>query len=233
MGDDAHIIVVEDDPEIRALVTTYLAANGFRVGAASGSVELDRMIATSGEPDLIVLDVMLPGEDGLSICRRLRARSRVPILMLTARGDEVDRIVGLELGADDYLAKPFNPRELVARIRAILRRQGRINADHRRVRCGPIIVDLDARLVVAGDGQPIELTSAEFDLLACFVIRPGRVLSRDQLMDWTRGRRAEAFDRTIDVQLSRLRKKIEHGDTELIKTIRNAGYVLTVPVSEA
>ncbi|MBX9924981.1 MAG: response regulator [Hyphomicrobiaceae bacterium] len=233
MADDAHIIIVEDDPEIRALVTSYLSKNGFSVGAASGSVELDRMLATSGEPDLIVLDVMLPGEDGLAICRRLRARSRVPIMMLTARGDDVDRIVGLELGADDYLAKPFNPRELVARIRAILRRQGPIDAAHRRVRCGPIVVDLDARRVVNGDGQPIELTSAEFDLLACFVTRPGRVLSRDQLMDWTRGRRAEAFDRTIDVQLSRLRKKIEVGDLELIKTVRNAGYVLTVPVSEA
>lgn len=233
MADDAHIIIVEDDPEIRALVTSYLSNNGFSVGAASGSVELDRMLATSGEPDLIVLDVMLPGEDGLAICRRLRARSRVPIMMLTAKGDDVDRIVGLELGADDYLAKPFNPRELVARIRAILRRQGPIDATHRRVRCGPIVVDLDARQVVNGDGQAIELTSAEFDLLACFVTRPGRVLSRDQLMDWTRGRRAEAFDRTIDVQLSRLRKKIEVGDLELIKTVRNAGYVLTVPVSEA
>lgn len=227
-----RIIVVEDDPEIRALVGDYVGRNGFRVSLASGGLELDRLLLTEGEPDLVVLDLMLPGEDGLSICRRLRARSRLPILMLTAKGDDIDRIIGLELGADDYLPKPFNPRELIARIRAILRRQGPIDATRRRLRAGPITVDLDAREVAGDDGRAIELTSAEFDLLACFVTRPGRVLSRDQLMDWTRGRRADVFDRTIDVQLSRLRKKIEVGDAELIKTVRNAGYILTVAVTE-
>lgn len=232
MADEPNIFVVEDDPEIRGLLTDYLSKNGFRLAAAGGAVELDRLLSSSGEPDLIVLDVMLPGEDGLSICRRLRAKSRVPILMLTAKGDDIDRIVGLELGADDYLPKPFNPRELVARIRAILRRRGPIDVAHRRLKCGPLVVDLDGRTVAGDNGHPIELTSAEFDLLACFVTRPGRVLSRDQLMDWTRGRRADVFDRTIDVQLSRLRKKIEVGETELIKTVRNAGYVLTVPVGE-
>jgi two-component system OmpR family response regulator len=233
MTDDARILIVEDDPEIRVLVQQYLAKTGFRIDAASSANELDRLLTVNGEPDLIVLDIMLPGEDGLSICRRLRARSRVPILMLTARGDDVDRIVGLELGADDYLAKPFNPRELVARIRAILRRRSPVDPARRRIRVGPIIVDLDQRSVTGDTGQPIDLTSAEYDLLVCFISRPGRVLSRDQLMDWTRGRRAEVFDRTIDVQLSRLRKKVDTGEIELIKTVRNAGYILTVPVSEA
>jgi two-component system, OmpR family, response regulator len=234
MTEQPRIVVVEDDPEIRSLVADYLRRNGgFRVEPASGGTELDRFLTTYGDPDLIVLDVMLPGEDGLSICRRIRAGSRVPILMLTAKGDDIDRIVGLEMGADDYLPKPFNPRELLARIRAILRRNEPAPLVRRRVSAGPILVDLDARSVSMLDGTAIDLTSAEFDLLECFVTRPGRVLSRDQLMDWTRGRRAEALDRTIDVQLSRLRRKIETGDTVLIKTIRNAGYILAVDVKEA
>jgi two-component system, OmpR family, response regulator len=233
MSEQAAIIVVEDDAEIRSLVADYLRRQGFRVEVADGGAALDRHLSVSGDPDLIVLDVMLPGEDGLSICRRLRAASRVPILMLTAKGDDIDRIVGLEMGADDYLPKPFNPRELVARIRAILRRNAPRPVEAKRVRVGMLIVDLDRRAVSGADGCELELTSAEFDLLECFVTRPGRVLSRDQLMDWTRGRRAEALDRTIDVQLSRLRRKIETGDTALIKTIRNAGYILAVDVEEA
>jgi two-component system OmpR family response regulator len=217
-------------------VSAYLRKNGFLVDTGDGGVALDRFVATYGEPDLIVLDLMLPGEDGLSICRRLRAASRVPILMLTARGEDIDRIVGLEIGADDYLPKPFNPRELVARIRAILRRNEAPPAATRRLAFGPFLADLDARAVTGDDGRTIELTSAEFELLECFLQRPGRVLSRDQLMDWTRGRRAEALDRTIDVQMSRLRKKFEAagagtGDP-LIRTIRNAGYMLCVPVKE-
>jgi two-component system OmpR family response regulator len=180
-----------------------------------------------------VLDIMLPGEDGLSICRRLRAGSRVPILMLTARSEDIDRIVGLEMGADDYLPKPFNPRELVARIRAILRRAEAPPVERRRLIVnGDLLVDLDARSVARVDGAAIALTSAEFDLLECFLTRPRRVLSREQLMDWTRGRQAEPLDRTIDVQVSRLRKKIERG-TELIKTVRNAGYLLAATVGEA
>jgi two-component system, OmpR family, response regulator len=232
MSEQARIVVVEDDPEIRVLVADYLRKQGFKVDAADGGAALDRYLSQAGEPDLIILDVMLPGEDGLSICRRLRAASRIPILMLTAKGDDIDRIVGLEMGADDYLPKPFNPRELVARIRAILRRNEPRPMAAKRLRVGPLVVDLDRRAVTAADGADIELTSAEFDLLECFVTRPGRVLSRDQLMDWTRGRRAEALDRTIDVQLSRLRRKIETGDAVLIKTIRNAGYVLSVDVGE-
>jgi two-component system, OmpR family, response regulator len=230
MSDQPHILVVEDDAEIRSLVASYLGRHGMRVDTAPGAPQLDHFLATQAEPDLIVLDVMLPGEDGLSICRRLRARYAVPILMLTAKGDEIDRIVGLEMGADDYLPKPFSPRELVARIRAILRRHDQKPVNARRLSAGPLRVDLDARAVTFADGTDISLTAAEFDLLECFVTRPGRVLSRDQLMDWTRGRRADVFDRTIDVQLSRLRKKIEAGGAPLIKTVRNAGYILAVPV---
>jgi two-component system, OmpR family, response regulator len=180
-----------------------------------------------------VLDIMLPGEDGLSICRRLRAASRVPILMLTAKGEDIDRIVGLEMGADDYLPKPFNPRELVARIRAILRRAEPPPIESRRFLVNATLsVDLDKRHVAHADGSELSLTSAEFDLLGCFVTRPNRVLSREQLMDWTRRRQADPLDRTIDVQVSRLRKKIER-DGELIKTVRSAGYVFTGSVKEA
>jgi two-component system, OmpR family, response regulator len=232
MNGQPRIIVAEDDAEIRSLVADYLRKNGFRVDVADGGAALDRHLAAAGEPDLIVLDVMMPGEDGLAICRRLRASSRVPILMLTAKSDDIDRIIGLEMGADDYLPKPFNPRELVARIRAILRRNEPREIKAKKLRAGMLTVDLDRRTVTGADGAELELTSAEFELLECFVTRPGRVLSRDQLMDWTRGRRAEALDRTIDVQLSRLRRKIEAGEETVIKTIRNAGYMLSVDVEE-
>ncbi len=234
MSRQPRIVVVEDDPEIRSLLKDYLQRQGFRVDAADGAPALDRLMAQLGEPDLVVLDIMLPGEDGLSICRRLRAASRVPIIMLTARGEDIDRIIGLEIGADDYMAKPFNPRELTARIRAVLRRlEGPAEPRRRRLVVGGYVVDLDNRTAIDPSGVAVELTAADFDLLACFVTRPGRVLSRDQLMDLTRGRRAEAVDRTIDVQVSRLRKKLETGPESLIKTVRSAGYVLAVPVEEA
>ncbi|MFM9940549.1 MAG: response regulator [Hyphomicrobiaceae bacterium] len=232
MPERSHILVIEDDPEIRTLLHGYLVRQGFRADVGDGGAALDRFRANYGDPDLIVLDVMLPGEDGLSICRRIRAASRVPILMLTARGEDIDRIIGLEIGADDYMAKPFNPRELVARIRAILRRNEPQPIARRQLRLGDLVIDLDARSVANPEQGALALTSAEFDLLECFVTRPGRVLSRDQLMDWTRGRRSEATDRTIDVQVSRLRKKIETRDNPLIKTIRNAGYQLCQPVEE-
>jgi two-component system OmpR family response regulator len=234
MSRQPRIVVVEDDPEIRTLLKDYLQRQGFRVDAADGAPALGRLVAQLGEPDLVVLDIMLPGEDGLSICRRLRAGSRVPIIMLTARGEDIDRIVGLEIGADDYMPKPFNPRELTARIRAVLRRlDGPAEPRRRRLAVGGYVVDLESRTVVDAGGVMADLTAADFDLLACFVTRPGRVLSRDQLMDLTRGRRAEALDRTIDVQVSRLRKKLETGPEPLIKTVRSAGYVLAVPVEEA
>jgi two-component system, OmpR family, response regulator len=232
MSDKPHIYVVEDDPEIRSLLAGFLGRNGFRIDVADGGSALDRLRQTYGEPDLIVLDVMLPGEDGLSICRRIRAASRVPVIMLTARGEDIDRIIGLEIGADDYMAKPFNPRELVARIRAVLRRNEPAPAAHRRLAAGPLTIDLDARSVAHAQTGMLDLTGAEFDLLECFAVHPNRVLSRDQLMDWTRGRRSEAADRTIDVQLSRLRKKIEKSDDALIKTVRGSGYMFCGAVKE-
>jgi two-component system OmpR family response regulator len=232
MSERPRIFVVEDDPEIRSLLQDYLQRNGFRVHVGDGGAALDRFRTTLGEPDLIVLDIMLPGEDGLSICRRLRASSRVPIVMLTARGEDIDRIVGLEIGADDYLPKPFNPRELVARIRAILRRNEPAPPQSRRLMVGEFVVDLDARSVTHQINGEVDLTSAEFDLLQCFVTRPGRVLTRDQLMDWTRDRRFDPLDRTIDVQISRLRKKLAADAESLIKTVRNTGYLLAAPVTE-
>ena len=227
-----RILVIEDDADIRELVQDYLQRQGFRVDVGDGGAALDRFRSMIGEPDLIVLDIMLPGEDGLSLCRRIRASSRVPILMLTARSEDVDRIVGLEMGADDYLGKPFNPRELTARIRAILRRREPDPIARRRLAVGGILVDLEARSVVHAREGVLALTSAEFDLLECFLTRPQRVLSREQLMDWTRGRRAAPLDRTIDVQVSRLRKKIEGCGETLIKTVRNAGYMLCAAVEE-
>ncbi|MGL4489058.1 MAG: response regulator [Rhizobiaceae bacterium] len=233
MTEKPHVYVVEDDPEIRTLLAGFLGRNGFRADTADGGTALDRLRQVYGEPDMIVLDVMMPGEDGLSICRRLRAASRVPIIMLTARGEDIDRIIGLEIGADDYMAKPFNPRELVARIRAVLRRNEPLPVAHRRLAAGPLVVDLDARSVVLEGSESLELTGAEFDLLECFVTHPNRVLSRDQLMNWTRGRRSEASDRTIDVQLSRLRKKIEQDGEVLIKTVRSSGYMFCATVKES
>jgi two-component system OmpR family response regulator len=231
---EPRIIVVEDDREIRALLEPILVREGFLVHLAESGSVLDRLVDRHGMPDAIVLDLMLPGEDGLSICRRLRASSAVPIIMVTAKGEDIDRIVGLEIGADDYLPKPFNPRELIARIRAVLRRSKAPLARARKRLVGGLSVDLDAR-TVALDGEDIELTSAEFELLACFIERPNRVLSRDQLMDWTRGRDAAVpLDRTMDVQISRLRKKLQR-DTlpDLFKTVRNAGYILVQPVEDA
>ena len=229
------ILFVEDDRDIRTLLADFLTREGFSVEVAEDSAAADRVLARF-KPDLVILDIMLPGEDGLSICRRLRARSAVPIIMLTARNDDVDRIVGLELGADDYLGKPFNPRELLARVRAILRRADRSGsappANRRRSFAG-FVVDLDARSVDTKDGTRVPLTAAEFDLLACFVERPRRVLTRDQLLDWTRGRSADPFDRTIDVTVSRLRKKLEGADpasATVVTTVRNGGYLLSAEV---
>ncbi|HEY4199785.1 MAG TPA: response regulator transcription factor [Devosiaceae bacterium] len=226
-----RISIVEDDPEIRRLLLARLEKEDFRVDAANGGAGFDRLVLSRGFPDLVILDIMLPGEDGFSICRRIRAQSRVPIIMLTARGDDIDRIVGLELGADDYVAKPFNPRELVARIRAILRRIEPLPLERERYRLGPLEVDISARAVVLATGETVDLTAGEFDLLGCFLSRPQRVLSREQLIEWTRGRDADPFDRTIDVQMSRLRRKLtEAGADGLFKTIRNAGYILTESV---
>jgi two-component system, OmpR family, response regulator len=231
---DALIVLVEDDKEIQRLVRDLLVREGFSVEVAESGAALDQVLAGQ-RPDLVILDLMLPGEDGLSICRRLRARGgSVPILMLTAKADPIDRVVGLEMGADDYLAKPFNPRELLARVRALLRRaRGTADAEpNRRYAFAGLVIDLDVRRLSTEAGEPIGLTSAEFELLTCFVQRPRRVLTRDQLLDWTRGRMAEAYDRTIDMTISRLRKKIEAvtPGLELISTVRNNGYLFVHPV---
>lgn len=205
------------------------------VELAEDGQEMDRVLERL-VPDLVVLDLMLPGEDGLSICRRLRATGDMPILMLTAKGDETDRVVGLEIGADDYVVKPFGSRELLARIRALLRRSTPrpVQAMTRRFAFDRFIADLDARQLMTETGEFVSLTSAEFELLSCFVIRPRRVLSRDQILDWTHGRSADPFDRTVDILVSRLRKKLDalSPGCNLINTIRNGGYLLTVPVRQ-
>ena len=233
--ESAHIAVVEDDPEIRTMVVALLGREGFRAKGFRTADAFDRA-ALHERFDLAVLDVMLPGEDGLSLCRRLRAAGDIGVLMVTARGDDVDRIVGLEIGADDYLAKPFNPRELVARARAILRRTqgapgaGRIATPECYGFAGWRL-DLGARTLDAPDGSAIELTGGEFDLLACFARHPQRVLNRDQLLDWTRGRLPGPFDRAVDVQVGRLRRKLAaRGGDALIKTVRGGGYQFTATV---
>jgi DNA-binding response OmpR family regulator len=238
----ASVLMVEDDPEISRLAAEFLSREGLETTVAETAAAMDAAMRRM-RPDLIILDLMLPGEDGLSVCRRLRQSDGVPILMLTAKGDEIDRVIGLEMGADDYLSKPFAPRELLARVKALLRRaRGMpVRASRRRYAFDCFVLDLDARSIeVAGQAaesqaaEPLQLTSAEFDLLACFVQRPRRVLSRDQLLDWTRGRSAESFDRTIDMLVSRLRKKLDPAGTGtvLISTIRNGGYLFTASVRE-
>jgi len=229
------LFLVEDDAEVRRLVSALLEAEGYELHAAASGAELDARRARV-KPDAVILDVMLPGEDGLSICRRLRAENaRLPILMLTARSDDIDKVIGLEIGADDYLTKPFNPRELVARIRALLRRAEAVPAGEtgrRRLGFGAFVADLDAR-VLNRERERIELTGAEFELLACFLQRPGRVLSRDQLLDWVHGRETGVFDRSVDMAVSRLRRKLgDEGRAErLIATVRNAGYIFTGEVT--
>ena len=228
-----RLLLVDDDPGIRDLLGDFLMKEGFALETASNAGEMDAMLAHM-RPDLIVLDLMLPGEDGISICRRLSRDDAPPIIMLTAKNDEIDRIIGLEMGADDYVAKPFAPRELLARIRAVLRRTtAPLPQDtNQRFAFDRFVVDADARQVFAADGARISLTSGEFDLLACFIRRPRRVLSRDQILDELRGRGAEPFDRTVDMLVSRLRRKLAtHGaNQDLITTVRNAGYLLTAPV---
>ena len=223
-----RIIVVDDDARLRDLLNRYLTAQGLSVRAIADGNEMNRWLARE-RYDLMVLDLMLPGEDGLSICRRLRGLGdKIPIIMLTAKGDDVDRIVGLEVGADDYLAKPFNPRELLARIRAVLRRAGeRPPAGTPRFRSGGLEIDFDARAVTV-DGRGVFLTGYEFQLLAVLARAAGRVLSREQLLDALTGASYEAFDRSIDVHISKLRSKLERNAKapRYIKTIRGVGYVL-------
>jgi two-component system OmpR family response regulator len=238
MSRTPRILVVEDDPEIRSLLKDYLHRQGLRVDVADGGGTFDRLMAQYGEPDLVVLDIMLPGEDGFSICRRLRATSRVPVIMLTARGDDIDRIVGLEMGADDYLPKPFNPRELLARIRAVLRRTagpnaGAIKPSHAYHFSGWVL-DLVRRELTSPVGAMVALTGAEYDLLIAFIERPGQVLNRDQLLELARNR-IYGYDRSVDVQVSRLRRKLgdDTSPSPLIKTVRGAGYIFCADVERA
>lgn len=234
-----RILVVDDDQRLRELLVRYLSGEGFEVKAVPDATGMDKQLARE-RYDLVVLDLMLPGEDGLSLCRRVRAGSSLPIIMLTAMGEETDRIVGLEMGADDYLPKPFNPRELLARIRAVLRRSGgdaaEADSEAGGLRSfGGWSLDLAKRELRAPDGTLVPLTAGEYDLLAVIVERPGRVLSRDQLLDLTRGRDAAPFDRSIDVQISRLRRKLEPDPREpqIIKTVRGGGYVLACEVTRS
>ena len=220
-------LLVEDDARLAALTRAYLAGHGVGVEVAGdGRVGLD--LARGRRFDVVLLDLMLPGKDGLTVCRELRARSDVPILILTARGEEADRVLGLEMGADDYLPKPFSPRELLARIRALVRRaRGRAGPPVEVVRVGDLVIDPGARQATLR-GQDLPLTAYEFDLLRALAERAGRVLSREQLMELARGSAEDSFDRSIDVHVSHLRQKL--GDDprrpRLLKTVRGAGYVL-------
>jgi DNA-binding response OmpR family regulator len=223
-------LLIDDDSRLAAMVTEYLAGYGIDVTvAADGKRGLAAL--RGGQFDVVLLDVMLPGWDGFETCRRIRGAPEIaviPILMLTARGDETDRIVGLELGADDYLPKPFSPRELLARIRAVLRRSIQAPAGTPRFRSGSLDIDFDAREVTV-EGRRVVLTHYEFELLAVLARAAGRVLSRDQFLDAMKGRAYEAFDRSIDVHISNLRAKLEHDPKapRYIKTVRGTGYVLT------
>jgi DNA-binding response OmpR family regulator len=225
-----RILVIDDDVELCTLVTEYLRPEGFQVDTAhDGKTGLSR--ALSGEHMLVVLDVMLPGLNGFDVLRKIRDGSRIPVLLLTARGEDVDRIVGLEIGADDYLPKPFNPREMVARIRAILRRsqgKGKDAQIPEVIRVGDVELDPGTRAVLHR-GKPVELTSVEFDLLQVLLREAGRVVTREALVDEVLGRKFSPFDRSIDMHVSKVRRKLgDSSSEEYIKTVRGAGYIFAL-----
>lgn len=231
-----HILIVDDDADIRGLLGTYLQKNGYRTSVAADGSAMWKVLERNAV-DLIVLDLMMPGEDGLTLCRRLRADSDTPVIMLTARGEETDRIVGLEMGADDYLAKPFSPRELLARIKSVLRRYRslplNLRADEaREIAFARWRLDTIARHLVSPDGVVTSLSGAEYQLLKVFLSHPHHVLSRDQLMMLSKGHEADPLDRSIDILVSRLRNRLHDGPAEptIIKTVRGEGYVLAVAV---
>ncbi len=237
MENPTQILVVDDDREIRMLLAEYLDSNGFRTFTAGNGVEMRKQLE-SVRIDLVVLDLTLPGEDGLTLCRTLRANSTLPVIMLTARGDPLDRILGLEMGADDYLAKPFEPRELFARIRSVLRRTNALPPNMASSEAHTMLfdgwrLDLMARHLLTADGTVVALSGAEFRLLKVFLEHPNRVLNRDQLLELTQGREADPFDRSVDIQISRLRQKL--GDDartpRIVKTVRNEGYILSATVT--
>jgi len=236
METQPHLLVVDDDRDIRNLVGDYLKKNGYRVSLAVDGRQMFS-IMDHGRIDLVILDLMLPGEDGLSLCRRLRGQSDVPILMLTAKSDPLDRILGLELGADDYLPKPFEPRELLARIRSVMRRaqslpKNLIPETNHKFRFSGWVLDTASHQLTSPQGIGVTLSASEYQLLKVFLSHANRVLTRDQLMDLVKGREQDAFDRSIDLRVSRLRQKLRDDarTPKLIKTLRSEGYVLTAHV---
>lgn len=234
-GELPHIIVVDDDAEIRSLLSDYLQKSGYRTTGVTDGTQLERLLQRT-RADLIVLDLMLPGEDGFTVCRKLRAHSQVPVIMLTARDEDIDQIIGFEVGADDYVRKPFDPRALVARIKAVLRRadhlHGSLVAQANGYRFAGWHVDVIGRRLTGPDGRQIVLNGAEYSLLIQLLSDPKRVWSRNDLAQALQGREADPFDRSIDVRVSRLRQKL--GDSArapaLIKTVYGGGYVMGVPV---
>jgi two-component system OmpR family response regulator len=236
MNDTAHILIVDDQKEICDVVQEYLSGEGYRVSTANDGAEMRRVIAQS-PADLVILDLMLPGEDGLTLARALREESSVGIIILTGRGETVDRIIGLEMGADDYLPKPFHLRELLARVKSVLRRVQMRSTERpaparTRARFAGWHLDLSSRELWSPGGQEVQLTTGEFDLLSAFVGNANQVLSRDRLLDLARNREAGPFDRTIDVQVGRLRRKLEDNSQHptMIKTVRGSGYIFTPTV---
>ena len=236
MSDIGHILIVDDQKEIREIVEEYLTGEGYRVSTARDGVGMRRVLSQA-HVDLVILDVMLPGEDGLTLARSLRSESGIGIIILTGRGETVDRIIGLEMGADDYLPKPFHLRELLARVKSVLRRVRSPTRDNppaarSRVRFAGWNLDLSSRELLSPAGVEVRLTTGEFDLLAAFVNNANQVLSRDRLLDLARNREAGPFDRTIDVQVGRLRRRLadDPQNPTLIKTVRGSGYIFTAPV---
>lgn len=238
MSRTPHILVVEDDPEIGLLIKRHLIANDFRVTVAPNGMEMDRLLA-SDRFDLVILDIMLPGEDGLSLCRRVRATSKLPIIIVSAKGEDIDRVIGLEVGADDYLAKPFNPRELIARVRALFRRvemgQATPNEAPKKLVFEGWEMDCTTRSLLNPDKVLVSLTPGEFNLLQVMAERSGHVLSRDQLVDLTYSQIGASNGRSVDILISRLRSKLQAGGAayQFILTVRSGGYEFVAPTSQA
>nr|WP_314074669.1 response regulator transcription factor [uncultured Roseococcus sp.] len=238
---EPHVLIVEDDGEVRQLLARHLRENGFAASTARDGREMREVLRAGGAPvDLVLLDVMLPGTSGMDLLKEIRATSPIPVVMLTARGEETDRVLGLELGADDYITKPFGRRELVARLRAVLRRAGG-PAEAPAPPASPLLtfagwtLHVGRRELTSPEGALVDLSGSEFDLLMAFLAHPQRVLGRDQLLEVGRRRIGDAFDRSVDVQVSRLRRKIEpvEGAAPLIKTVRGSGYVFVAEVGRA
>lgn len=234
-----HLLLVEDERAIREPLGEFLSRSGYRVSAVADAAAARETLA-SRPIDCVICDIMMPGEDGLGLTRHIRETSEIPVILLTARAEETDRIVGLEMGADDYVVKPFSPRELAARIKVILRRAGgkdgrQIAADRQRYRFADWTLDAAERVLIDGEGVRVALSTGEFRLLLALVTHPRQVLSRDRLLDLTQGREAAPFDRAIDNQISRLRKKVESDSRhpELIKTVWGGGYVFAAEVRKA